>query len=102
MLEHARGQHNERMHPGPPLTVGPPSGSGPGGGAPGRTTVAGVVAAVARAPFTVRALAEAPYCLAGFPLGVAGFVLVVVALALGTGLTLSLVAAVLGLLVVVA
>jgi signal transduction histidine kinase len=53
------------------------------------------------APFTVRAWAEAAYCLLGFPLAVAGFVPVVVLLALGAGLTVSLVGAVLGLLLVV-
>jgi signal transduction histidine kinase len=53
------------------------------------------------APFTRRAWAEAAYCLAGFPLAVVGFVLVLVLLALGAGFTVSLVGAVLGLLLVV-
>jgi signal transduction histidine kinase len=56
---------------------------------------------VLRAPFTVRAWAEAAYCLAGFPLAVAGFLLVVVLLAVGAALTVSLLGAVLGLLLVV-
>ena len=54
-----------------------------------------------REPFSRRAVAEAAYCLLGVPLAVAGFVLVVVPLALGAGLALSLVGAVLGLLLVV-
>ncbi|MFD8777324.1 sensor histidine kinase [Streptomyces sp. NPDC059916] len=58
--------------------------------------------AVLRAPFTARAWAEVAYCLIGFPLAVVGTVLVLVLLALGTGLTASLVGAVLGLALVVA
>ncbi|MCI3245658.1 MULTISPECIES: sensor histidine kinase [Streptomyces] len=56
---------------------------------------------VLRAPFTRRAWCEAAYCLAGFPVALVGFVLVLVLLALGAGLTVSLVGAVLGLLFVV-
>ncbi|MFJ5265122.1 sensor histidine kinase [Streptomyces sp. NPDC088387] len=67
-----------------------------------RTTVREVVRAVLRAPFTVRAWAEAAYCLAAFPVALVGLVLVVVLLALGGGLTVSLVGAALGLLLVVA
>lgn len=63
---------------------------------------AGALRAVLRAPFSTRAWAETVYCLIGFPLALVGFVLVVVLLALGTGLTASLVGAVLGLLLVVA
>ncbi|MCX5555592.1 sensor histidine kinase [Streptomyces sp. NBC_00038] len=67
-----------------------------------RTGPGGALRTVLRAPFTTRAWAEAAYCLIGFPLALVGFVLVVVLLALGTGLTASLVGAVLGLLLVVA
>ncbi|MCX5425263.1 sensor histidine kinase [Streptomyces sp. NBC_00078] len=68
-----------------------------------RPTGAGVgrLRSVPAAPFTRRAWAEAAYCLAGFPVAVVGFVLVLVLLALGTGLTVSLIGAVLGLLLVV-
>ncbi|MEU3741677.1 sensor domain-containing protein [Streptomyces sp. NPDC032198] len=52
--------------------------------------------AVGRAPLTRRAWAEAAYCLIGFPLGLAGGVLLAVALALGGGFTVSVVFAVLG------
>ena len=61
----------------------------------------GRLRSVPAAPFTRRAWAEAAYCLAGFPVAVVGFVLVLVLLALGTGLTVSLIGAVLGLLLVV-
>ncbi|MFF4359221.1 sensor histidine kinase [Streptomyces sp. NPDC001604] len=57
--------------------------------------------AALRAPFTARARAEVAYCLVGFPIALVGFVLVLVVLALGAGLTVSLVGAVLGLLLVV-
>ncbi|MEU1146737.1 sensor histidine kinase [Streptomyces sp. NPDC005863] len=57
---------------------------------------------VARAPFTRRAWAEAAYCLIGFPLGLAGGVVLAVVLALGAGLTVSLVLAVVGALFLVA
>ncbi|MFG2790953.1 sensor histidine kinase [Streptomyces sp. NPDC048419] len=57
--------------------------------------------AVLRAPFTARAGSEAAYCLAGLPLALVGFVLVLVLLALGAAFTVSLVGAVLGLLLVV-
>ncbi|MEU0602733.1 sensor domain-containing protein [Streptomyces sp. NPDC006393] len=55
-----------------------------------------------RAPFTTRAWAEVTYCLLGFPLAVVGCVLVLVLLALGAGLSVSLIGAVLGLVLVVA
>ncbi|GGS07465.1 histidine kinase [Streptomyces aureoverticillatus] len=58
-------------------------------------------AALLRAPLTRRAWAEAAYCLAAFPLGLAGGVLLAVLLALGAGLTVSLVGAVIGVLVLV-
>ncbi|MGW3097578.1 sensor histidine kinase [Streptomyces sp. NPDC001102] len=53
------------------------------------------------APLTARAGAELAYCLAGFPLALAGFLPVAVFLALGAGLTVSLLGAVLGLLLIV-
>ncbi|MEO3756581.1 sensor domain-containing protein [Streptomyces sp. B6B3] len=62
--------------------------------------VAGARTAV-RTPVTRRAWAELAYCVLGFPLTLAGFVLVVLLLALGVGLTLSLVGAALGLLLAV-
>jgi signal transduction histidine kinase len=58
--------------------------------------------AVLRGPFTARAWAETAYCLLGFPLAVVGFVLVVVFLGLGTGFAVSIVAAAIGLLLLVA
>ncbi|MFJ2770711.1 sensor histidine kinase [Streptomyces sp. NPDC087300] len=60
------------------------------------------VRAALRAPFTRRAWAEAAYCLAGFPLGVAGGLVLVVLLALGAGFTVSLVLAVVGVLLLIA
>jgi signal transduction histidine kinase len=62
----------------------------------------GPLRAVLRAPITPRAWSEAAYCLIGFPVALPGFLLVVVLLAVGTGFTLSLVGAVLGLLLVTA
>jgi len=59
-----------------------------------------VLGAIALAPFSRRAGAEASYCLLGLPLAVAGFVLVLVPLTLGALLALSLIGAVLGLLLV--
>ncbi|WJV50655.1 sensor histidine kinase [Streptomyces flavofungini] len=56
---------------------------------------------VLRAPLTRRAWAEAAYCLLAFPLGLMGGVVLLVFLALGTGLTVSLVGAVIGVLVLV-
>ncbi|MEW1922965.1 sensor domain-containing protein [Streptomyces sp. NPDC088360] len=52
--------------------------------------------AVGRAPFTRRAWAEVAYCLVAVPLGLAGGVLLAVALVLGAGFTVSVVLAVLG------
>ena len=80
------------------MTATPPSGSRPGGGSlPARR----VVREVARAPFTRRAWAELAYCLIGFPLGLLGFVVIVLSLALGTGLAATLVGTALGLLLLV-
>ncbi|MFK4104765.1 sensor histidine kinase [Streptomyces sp. NPDC019531] len=62
----------------------------------------GALRTVLRAPFTTRAWSEAAYCLFGFPFALAGFLLVVVLLAVGAGFALSLVGAVLGLLLVAA
>ncbi|NGO12041.1 sensor histidine kinase [Streptomyces sp. HC44] len=58
--------------------------------------------AVLRAPLTARAWAEAAYCLLSFPVALVGFVVIIVLLALGAGLTVSLIGAVLGLLLVTA
>ncbi|MFD0418649.1 sensor histidine kinase [Streptomyces sp. NPDC127108] len=59
------------------------------------------VATALRAPLTRRAWAEAAYCLLAFPLSLAGGVVLLVFLALGAGLTVSLVGAVIGVLVLV-
>ncbi|MFD4635261.1 sensor histidine kinase [Streptomyces sp. NPDC058284] len=60
-----------------------------------------LVAEVARAPFTRRTWAEAAYCLIGFPLGLAGGLILAVVLALGAGFTVSLVLAVVGALLLI-
>jgi signal transduction histidine kinase len=78
-----------------PPTATPPSGSRPGGGALPVRRVAGEVLA---APFRRRAWMELLFCLIGVPLGLAGFVGVVVLLALGAGLSVTLVGTVPGLL----
>ncbi len=57
---------------------------------------------VVRAPFTRRAWAEAAYCLAALVPALAGGVALTVLLALGAGLTLSLVLAVVGVLLLLA
>jgi signal transduction histidine kinase len=82
-----------------PMTASPPSGTRPGGGwlAVGRIALQAV-----HAPFTQRAWAELAYCLAGVPLGIPGFVVIVVLLAVGTALTATLVGTVPGLLLLVA
>ncbi len=77
------------------VTETPPP-SGLGGGA-----LATVARAAVRAPFTQRAWAELAHCLLGFPLAVAGFVVLVALLAIGAGLTITLVGMALGLLVLV-
>jgi hypothetical protein len=63
-----------------PLTATPPSGSRPGGGASAVRRVAGEML---RAPLDRRAWMELLACLIGLPLGLAGFIAVVVLLALG-------------------
>ncbi|MCL2734341.1 MAG: sensor domain-containing protein [Actinomycetia bacterium] len=60
----------------------------------------GPTATVLAAPFTRRTWTEATYCLTTFPPALISFVLVVTALALGTALTVSILGAVLGLLLV--
>ncbi|WP_406440705.1 sensor domain-containing protein [Streptomyces sp. NBC_01613] len=72
-------------------------------GAPSQPPAVGAarLRVVLGAPFGGRARAEAAYCLVGFPVALVGFVLVLLLLALGTGLTASLLGAVLGLLLVV-
>jgi signal transduction histidine kinase len=81
------------------VTSSPPSGDRPGGG---QLAVREIARAVLRAPFTPRAWAELAYCLAGVPLGIVGFVVIVVLLAIGTALTATLVGTVPGLLLLVA
>jgi len=81
------------------VTSGPPSGNRPDGGP---LTVRKIALQAVRAPFTQRAWAELGYCLAGVPLGIVGFVVIVVLLAIGTALTATLVGTVPGLLLLVA
>ncbi|GHE82752.1 histidine kinase [Streptomyces longispororuber] len=69
---------------------------------PSPVLVRPLVRTLLRAPLTRRALREAAYCLLAFPIGLAGGVVVAVLLALGAGLTVSLVGAVVGVLVLVA
>lgn len=76
----------------------PPAGALPLGV---RAVVRGV-RAVLRGPFVPRAWAEAVYCLIAFPVALTGFVVLVVLLALGSGLLVSLVGGVLGALLLVA
>jgi len=61
-----------------------------------------VARTVLRAPFTRCAWSEAAYCLIGFPVAAVGFVLLVALLAVGTVLTVSLLGAVVGALLLVA
>ncbi|MCI3935236.1 sensor histidine kinase [Streptomyces sp. AN091965] len=56
---------------------------------------------VLRAPLTRRAWREVAYCLLAFPLGLVGGVVLTVLLALGAGLTVSLLGAVVGVLILV-
>ncbi|MCX3061202.1 sensor histidine kinase [Streptomyces beihaiensis] len=63
---------------------------------------AGAVRAVLTAPLTRRAWARAAYCLLSYVPALAGFLLVVAALAVGAAFTLTLVGAVLGMLFLVA
>ncbi|RLL67283.1 sensor histidine kinase [Streptomyces sp. Z26] len=60
------------------------------------------VRTVLRTPFTRRTWSEAAYCVVGLPPALVGFVLVLVLLAVGTALTLSLLGAVVGLLLLTA
>lgn len=53
-------------------------------------------------PLTTRAWRETLYCLLGFPIAVVGFVVVVLLLAVGSGLTASLIGAAPGLLLLIA
>jgi signal transduction histidine kinase len=80
------------------VTATRPVGSRPAGGT---LTAGGVARAVVRAPFTRRAWSELAYCLAGVPLGVIGFVVTVVLLLIGAGLSVTLVGTLLGLLLLV-
>jgi signal transduction histidine kinase len=81
------------------MTSGPPSGIRPGGGWP---AVGRIALEIVRAPFTQRAWAELGYCLAGVPLGIVGFVVIAVLLAVGTAMTATLVGTVPGLLLLMA
>jgi signal transduction histidine kinase len=81
------------------MTSGPPSGIRPGGG---WLAVGRIALEIVRAPFTQRAWAELGYCLAGVPLGIVGFVVIAVLLAVGTVLTATLVGTVPGLLLLMA
>jgi len=80
---------------GTPSPSSPPRRRRPGGG-DAVATVAAVARAAVETPFTRRAWGEFAYCLAGFPLGVAGFAGTVVLLALGAGLSLTVAGMVLG------
>jgi signal transduction histidine kinase len=90
---------NDRMSDMAPVTATPPSASRPGGGA---LPALAIARAAVRAPFTRRAWAELAYCLAGVPLGLLGAIAILVLLAIGTGLTATLVGTIPGLLLLVA
>jgi signal transduction histidine kinase len=79
-----------------PVTAPPPPGSRSGGGG-----VAEITWTTVSAPFTRRAWAELVYCLLGFPLGVAGFAVVLALVGVGAGLSVTLIGTVPGLLVLV-
>ena len=64
-------------------------------------TVGGGVRTVLSAPFAPRAWAEVAYCLVGFPLGVAGFLVLGILLALGSALAVSIVGTAVGVLLLV-
>ncbi|MFH8487058.1 sensor histidine kinase [Streptomyces longisporoflavus] len=86
-----------------PITATAIPGTAEHAGAPtGRRGARAFARVVGRAPFARWAWAEAAYCLIGFPLGLAGGVLLVVVLALGAGFTVSVVFAVLGALLFIA
>lgn len=61
-----------------------------------------VARSVLSAPLRPRAWYEAAYCLLGFPVALAGFVVVILLFTVGTGLTASLIGAALGLFVLAA
>lgn len=65
------------------------------------TSGARAARAVARAPLTRRAWAEVTYCLLSFPVAVASVPVLMLLLALGSGLTVTLLGAVLGVLILV-
>jgi signal transduction histidine kinase len=79
-----------------PVTATPPSGSRSGGG-----VVAEITWTAVTAPLTRRAWSELAYCLLGFPLGVTGFVVILGLVAIGVGLSATLVGTVPGLPVLV-
>jgi signal transduction histidine kinase len=81
-----------------PLAATPPSGRLPDGGA---SAVRRVASVVLRAPLDRRAWMELLACLIGLPLGLAGFIAVVVPLALGAGLSVTLIGTIPGLLLLV-
>lgn len=85
-----------------PDPTGVPGHGGQGSGVVPEGPGGARLRAVLGAPFTTRTWAEVAYCLLGFPPAVVGIVLVLVLLALGAGLTASLIGAVLGLVLVVA
>jgi signal transduction histidine kinase len=91
-------QHNVGMSEMAPLTATPPSGSRPGGGAAGARRIA---LEALRAPFTGRASAELLSCLVGVPLGIGGFIVVVVLLGVTAVLSVTLVGTIPGLLLLV-
>ncbi|MFI6345756.1 sensor histidine kinase [Streptomyces sp. NPDC050560] len=79
----------------------PRRSAGPRRAAPAGTVLAGA-RTVLRTPLTGRAWAEAAHCLAGLPLAALGFAPVLVLLAAGFGLLVSIVGAVLGALLMAA
>lgn len=90
---------------GPPAAAGTARPGAPGAdraALPGPVRAVRGIGTVLRTPLTARAWLEAAYCLAAFPLAVAGSVLVIVLLALGSGLLVSLVGGILGALILVA
>lgn len=91
-----------RTTPATAATAATATAAGATAARPGAVGARALVRTVLRAPLTRRALAEAVYCLIGFPLGLVGAVVLLVLLALGAGFTLSLLGAVLGMLLVVA
>ncbi len=93
--------HDLRKAPAPAA----PAPAVPRDGAPrvgGRTRLLSGAHTVLGAPFTRRAWAQAVYCLVGFPVALAGVVLLVVLLCVGSGLLVSLIGGILGALFLVA